>query len=334
MNDDFALIIGINHYPSFHSLRGPINDANAMYQWLNDAAGLPEQQIFKVLSEKGEDPVPVQDQIDRKLESIYQAVIDEKKTNRRFFFYFSGHGLGTTISDTALCLSGWSRLWKNNALSSDKYLNMILTSNLFSEVYFFLDCCRNRFNGHRGKEPGITYPILNAENQPKKYVACATEYLDSAYESNVGLTDEMNNYRGHFTRALLDGFKEAVNENGEVTAGKLQDYLDKKTREIADVAGQNQKAIIESNMLKDKVIFQYNVPIDNSRLCMLRFQNPDNKSMILEDSLLNIIQEGLAGQDPWELSLDFGLYSIREVESETGVSFTIRPGEGGQNVQI
>lgn len=333
MKDDFALIIGINHYPSFTSLNGPINDANAFHNWLHDVAGMPESQIFKVISVEQEPPVPVQDQIDRALEKIYEEVIKDNKTGRKFFFYFSGHGLGTDIEDTALCLAGWSRLMKNNALSSEKYLKMILSSNIFSEIYFFMDCCRNRLTGHRGKHPGIEYPVLSAGNQPLKYVAYATEYMDSAYEDLIEEGSELSKYRGHFTRALIDGFREAVNSQGELTTGKLHDYLMLRTREIARSASREQKAIVETTMASDTVIFRYQT-VDNTRNCKISFDVPDSRKMVLEDSELNIVREDVAGTETWDLILPYGLYSIREESNTIGNSFPVRPGEGALNVNI
>src|SRR5437667_11013020 len=53
--NDYAVVVGIAHYPSFHAdLGGPVNDAEHFKEWLVTAedqggAGVPEEHVHKIV---------------------------------------------------------------------------------------------------------------------------------------------------------------------------------------------------------------------------------------------------------------------------------------------
>jgi uncharacterized caspase-like protein len=221
---DFALVVGINHYPEYESLRGAIDDAKEIQAWLLDekGGGLLPDHCHLILSQP-HPLIPYQQQIDEKLVNIYRK--SREMGGRRFYFYFSGHGLGTELDDNALCLAAWSELFRNNALSSRDYLHLIVNTGIFEEVIFLLDCCRNRLIGHQGLTPTLGWPRPDeGAGLAKKFVAYATQFQDSAYEEE----------RGHFHTALISALKgAAANEGGHITAGMLKNYLEVETSRIA-----------------------------------------------------------------------------------------------------
>ena len=114
-SNDYALVIGINHYPRYQPLNGPIEDAKRMYDWLSDqntGGGVPELNRRMVLSElqPGQTrPTPVQEDVDDALMYLLDRAQNEAGGKaRRFYFYFAGHGLGLNTSEVGLCMPSWS----------------------------------------------------------------------------------------------------------------------------------------------------------------------------------------------------------------------------------
>src|ERR1043165_749866 len=111
--DDYALVIGIDHYPNWakgrRSLKGAVNDAKDVHDWLLDPAGggLSREHARLVLST--ESPVsPLQQVIDYEFRVVRDRSRD--KPRRRFYFYFGGHGFSPAMSHglESLCLANWS----------------------------------------------------------------------------------------------------------------------------------------------------------------------------------------------------------------------------------
>ena len=53
--NDFALLIGIAHYPRISNLKGPLNDVAVISNWLADPAGgnVPTANIHTIVSAPG-----------------------------------------------------------------------------------------------------------------------------------------------------------------------------------------------------------------------------------------------------------------------------------------
>lgn len=244
---DFGLIVGVNHYPSHRPLQGAIPDANAFEEWLvNTGAGgsVPAANYRKVLSAAS--PVsPIWDEID----DAIKAVVDEARklgNARRFYFFFSGHGLAQVESEkttTGFCLAKWSLLRRNQLLDLTCYRNYVVNSGLFEEVVMFADCCRNREVMIRGLCPSFEniVPAAPATGQVRRYVAYATELLSAAQE---GPADDST--RGYFSRALMDAlWGEAADAQGGVPAGQLTAYLYKYVPLLAQQQKKKQVPDVE-----------------------------------------------------------------------------------------
>ncbi len=254
---DYALVVGINDYPNFQNLNGAVLNAQKFHQWLIDpqGGGLPSRNASLVLSTLN--PLhPVYDDIEDALIQIKERVRNEP--NRRFYFYFSGHGMGVSHDSAALCLAKWSKYnYRNYALRSREYLELLVKWGFFSEVIFFLDCCRIRLVEAHGIGPSING--VNVSDDPagtRTYIAYATEYLNSAYESSVAedrpLDEDTLSSQGFFTRALLDGLRGgAASEEGPITAASLKTYLELNTIRLAQQEGRHQNAQIINGLLSN-----------------------------------------------------------------------------------
>src|SRR5262245_62117290 len=118
---DFALVVGVNDYPGYRTLKGAIEDACDFERWLLDQAeggGLVREHCKLVKSSPA--PVrPIHYDIDDALTELKSAM--GKKPGRRFYLYFSGHGLARRSVGADLCLAGWSEDRRNDALDSEHY---------------------------------------------------------------------------------------------------------------------------------------------------------------------------------------------------------------------
>lgn len=241
-SNDYALVIGINHYPRYQPLNGPIEDAKRMYDWLSDqntGGGVPELNRRMVLSElqPGQTrPTPVQEDVDDALMYLLDRAQNEAGGKaRRFYFYFAGHGLGLNTSEVGLCMPSWSELYRSNALMMEAYLRVIQESGLFGEIFFFLDCCRVRKISAEGHKPNIAWPKPATDTGAVQYmVGFATEYQNLAYEAELqpGGTDETQ-VRGLFTTALLEALNgSAARPEGGVTLAQLCATVSLRTTEL------------------------------------------------------------------------------------------------------
>lgn len=239
----YALVVGIDHYPRFRSLKGARKDAEDFHAWLidPDGGGVPPENVKLVLSK--EDPLrPIHDDIDDALEGILLKARrgDGKK---RIYLYFSGHGLGRSNLGADLCLASWSKLQRARALDSSGYLKLLMGCGCFREVIFLLDCCRVREVRAHALPPGIDLPAPG-DDAPncRSFIGYATEFMSAAYEVETGQTNGKSDVRGHFTRALMDALKGAAAElTGGVRASKLKEYLEVNTPLIAKANSHIQK---------------------------------------------------------------------------------------------
>lgn len=240
--NDYALVVGIDHYPGYENLKGAIDDARDMARWLCDESDGGNLLIknCKAVYSVPKPAHPIQDEIDDALMEILRAV-GNKEPARRLYVYFSGHGMAPSKLVTGMCVANWSLDMRNRALNSQKYLDVLLTSGKFREVVMFLDCCRVRMVAAEGQGPANPNLVPGAKSgKSRSFLANATEFLNKAYEAVVSPPGGANPpgagpvVRGYFTRALLEGLRgaAAVPPAG-VPASELKKYLEWRTPELA-----------------------------------------------------------------------------------------------------
>lgn len=226
---DYALIVGVSHYKSLRVLEGPEEDAREFQTWLLDKNGgnLPVENCHLILSEI-DATAPLQETIDDHLESILEKVTVEP--GRRFYFYFSGHGIGIEWNMTALVLPKWTEKRRNAALSGMDYNTMLTESGTFEQIFFFLDCCRNVKISVTGAKPqlGNIDPSSNT-GSVSSYIFSATEFGNKAYEAQIssaqGSLPDSSQTRGLFTESLIRGLQGAAEMDGRITTLSLSQYL-------------------------------------------------------------------------------------------------------------
>lgn len=311
--NDYALVLGINDYPYYRGLKGAIHDASRFSEWLLDdviGGGVPKDQIKPIFSKAAE---PIKDEVDEALAGLI-ADATTKGGGRRFYLFFSGHGLAdmtSTSPRTALCLGKWSESRRNYALDAECYTNHVVQSQKFSEVVLFADCCRVRKVSARGECP--TYGNIAPSPSPdsvRKFTAHATELMDQAFEAAVGSTGEV---RGHFSRALMEALWGAAAEpTGGVKALRLKKYLEDEVPRLA--LGSNHKqqpVIVPSFATADEPVFGSALPVPQVPNLKIVFANPSAGAYELEGPQIDQFQHADASAGVWELSLIVGTYILR-----------------------
>lgn len=333
---DYALVIGINHYPESRPLRGAIGDAQAIKKWLIDdeiGGGLPPVNC-KFIPSKENPLQPLKDVIDNALQEIWEQ--SNEGNARRFYFYFSGHGQTKQIDDVALCLANWSRNRRHAALSSHKYLNFIIHSTGFMEIIFFLDCCRIRTVGAQGLGSELSCPKPREDaGQKRSFIAYASEFQNPAYEAEVAGTSKLDDegpvVRGHFTKALLAGlYGGAARQQGGVPASALKKYLEAEVPRIAKEAGHKQTPVIPLDMpTENEPVFGNARPEANFEI---RFQQKRRGKIQLEGPDTEIVKEGDVSTGPWRITLLKGHHLLREVITGEEMPLRFIPKDGVSNV--
>ena len=241
-DSDFALVIGINHYPHLRSLAAAAKDAKRVAEWLQNRGGLPGSNIELVVS--GEHPAerPILQEVDAAFDRIFAAAGVKAREHpgwrpRRLYVYFAGHGCSQQISHIALLMANADFGWLNRALNATEYREVLATRTFPEQVYFF-DCCRNYDLSVRGRGPEWTHDPSAAPipglTQVVLYAAGFTEY---ANERNL-IYDER---RGLFTEALLEGLNgAAATPQGIVSTGRLSAYVEDRLDALTSLENVRQ----------------------------------------------------------------------------------------------
>ena len=338
MKDDYAIIIGINHYTppdrlGLNPLSGAINDADEFEKWLSNPAegDVPAANIKKIVSMPSPpaDPTPLQDGIDNAFLEIETAILAKGGQARRLYFYFAGHGIGTTDSpiDTGLCLANWAENRRHSALSSESYKDNIRKYGYFDEIMFIADCCRNTKIDIKPRTPTFSTPQPGG-GHTKLFTAYATQYQDQSYEVQA-VDSEM---RGAFTSVLLQGLKGAAANNGSIGADDLRDYLMKETPPIAQQMGYKQIPEISHSFNDNATIMV--IAISQTKI-NIAFSDARNNPVELIDgtnTIIEIINPAQARNITRQL--DKGLYMLRDTVTDDTKAFQVSSAQNNINVNF
>lgn len=320
-SQDYALVVGIDHYPEFgeggRPLRGAVGDATSFHAWLTqepEGGKVPAANCHLITSEAN--PLkPLKHQVDAAFLAIRRAA--EKNGGRRLYFYFSGHGQSPAPEELFLCMADWSQDNRNAALKSSHYRSVAQRCMPFQESYFFLDCCRVRSVGVTGQDASTTCAGAGAPGR-REFVAYATDHTDVAYEADAEPTagPESPPVAGHFTQVLLAGLRGgAAVTGGGATPSSLKLFIEREVPSLADKNQQRQEAVVENGMpanpepLLGTALPQarFQIACSSGRKGMIVLVHPDDREQELGD----------ASASPFPpVSLQKGLYLI--VEKSTG----------------
>ena len=353
---DYALVIGINHYPNYRSLFGAVEDAHEFAGWLTDqetGGGLPKANCIKILS-RGKPLKPVFDDIDVALGKIRAKAA--KTGARRFYFYFSGHGQTGEIENVNLCLGRWAPAGASRlALSADGFYRYFAECAGFKEIVVLLDCCRLRVAGASGLPPGesCARPVESA-GQARFFKAFGTEFLAPSFEAAAAAPDgngaaaaggaavaatattAQADVRGHFTRALLAALRGgAAGPTPGVQPSALKEYLEREVPRIAARSKHLQTARVPQNDLPDGPAFLFgSAPASAPANVQIRFKDGRTGEIVLTGPDLAEIRRGPASSGPWMLPLAPGLHELKDMQSGEVVNIRHQPAGGVLDVEF
>jgi hypothetical protein len=293
---DFALTVGVDHYPQFECLQGAVADAVAFHRWVCDPdGGAVDPARARLIASTFEPATPVQDQIDDELVQLMKDA-DASGGGRRLYFYFSGHGATSpdeSGDDVALLLARWSRNLKRIALSSRGYSSALSGVGLFEELVIFLDCCRTATVRAVGRPPAITYEMASERCPTRLFIAHAAHAGRAAFERRQG-----ERWQGVFTRCLLTILRRAPDG---IDAKLLKSQLECEIRE-ADT-GQQAEVL---NGLCDGARFGR-----RGVLPLLRIATGPGRGRIrLLNGVGDLVAVSEAEPGPWLVTTPAGLYKL------------------------
>lgn len=319
--DDYAIIVGVSHYTSLTVLEGPVTDACRLRNWLISADGgnLHPKNVCFIPSVPGS-TIPDQLAIDRALSDILRMA--EARPARRLYFYFSGHGFGANWEVNGMCLPIWSPDFYNAALSSKAYLDLLVEKDLFREVYFFLDCCRDKKINTKPLHSMLGGPRPGGANT-MAMVMYASEYENPAWEGMMNTNGQLT-VHGYFSRALLEALNGgAANSNGDITITSFLDYVREKTESYAKE--RNHVQTVRSDIRNNSYGLNHVIHRTGSApgtVLTIRFSSEGEIS--LEGPDLSNIKSGMVQPgDSWLVPLGKGYHQITNKRTNRSAFITI-----------
>jgi uncharacterized caspase-like protein len=240
--NDYAIVVGVERYPSFgrttadpNDLQGPDNDARAVAAWLEDPNGgaVPAENLRRVMSGSYPDPFPNSAAIGPKPKDIAGAFrwlegIAQRNNSRvdgpgltvghRLYLYMSGHGFAKKRQEAAVFTANAtrSRPWHVEATS---WAEWFYQAEYFEEYVVWMDCCMNP--DLRIRTGPVGYRDVVPSKSPPLFSAFAARYPGQAVEA----MQADGQVHGAFTWALLKGLRSAVDDAGAITSHSLKGYL-------------------------------------------------------------------------------------------------------------
>ena len=232
VDNDYAVIVGINRYPDLVDLQGPVADAEDFKDWLLNEGQVEKENIFSFISSSYPPPPPAEPTEFRVATQAFKQLGDRVRKGgrigRRLYIYMSGHGL-TFDADlgqqkVAVFMANASDTHLIHHIPCFSYALWFSAARAFDEIVVFIDCCRD----NRRNSPEFPFPCkpvfpdtkTTRENRVKLYIGYATQTGDVAREKRIGPGGQM---RGIFTMALLAGLRgKARRENGKIKANALE----------------------------------------------------------------------------------------------------------------
>jgi hypothetical protein len=225
---DWAVVAGINVYPAFASLQGPVRDALYFKKWLLSQAFVPSDQISLIVTD---DPPahpikPTLDQVKAAFEDLANKAVNNQDfyVGRRLYIFLSGHGIMPTRSgapnfnETALLMANAGPITLGNHLGGFSYAEWFRASGVFDEVILFVDCCRDQKDLVALTPPPMQ--TLAGQRQPARhFYAAATQLASPSFEKPLGNPVEV---RGVFSFVLMQALQSAsLCDSSGVLTGKL-----------------------------------------------------------------------------------------------------------------
>lgn len=217
--DDHAIVVGIGRYSSssLADLEGPVNDAEAVVEWLREPEGgdVPPGQIQTVTSAQfSGEPRPVANDLYGAFENLID--LGEQKNpapvGKRLYIFMSGHGFGPAVREAALLMANAApRRWGHN-ICGGAVADYFAAGGLFEEIFLLMDCCRDALTP--AKASVLPWDPEAGERPP------ASRWIYGFATGFDSRTREMpidGEVRGVFTTAVLEALRSGVQTSETLT---------------------------------------------------------------------------------------------------------------------
>lgn len=305
---DYAIVIGIDHYEK-RPLTGAVADAKSFAQWLTDNKLIqqPDDNLKLIISDK-DNRITSGLEVDEAVADICKLARNNADPKNRLYFYFSGHGIGQTYDNTALCMRQWPKLL-NYCLSGYMYKQGIINSGAFDEILIFLDCCREIDILVESRQPGFDWKTMIPGRTPRIMICNSTAYGKLSYEVNI----EPDQKRGAFTSFLIEALNgdADANNTGVITGQSLREHVANNFKTYAQRFNKIQDAKVDFQDMGDSIVIcqtQKAAPSHNFIITFNRTSNVTLYAPTTEELKTADVNLGTT----WEINLEKGNYLLKD----------------------
>jgi hypothetical protein len=238
-SDDFAVVIGISHYPFLGNIAGPEDDAKAVADWLMDSlgGGLPRNHVMLLTSDAAAKPGkknarPTIHDVNEAFEWVMKDRTQrQERIGRRLYIYLAGHGYGVNQPEPALLMADASFKTEEHSIDASAYADSFLHTGMFKEVVLFADCALTTHQGRPSAPPWATASVISLPPGTQSFYASNSLRIDA----HTPLTGDEIKPQGLLTQALLEGLRGgAVGADGRITSATLGDYMSDRLTLISE----------------------------------------------------------------------------------------------------
>jgi hypothetical protein len=255
---DFAVVIGISHYPNFSSLpslAAPAGDARTFASWLTDSAGVPADHVQLLVSDPAQPGHPNRSEIDKAFQKL---ISPEEAPRRRLYIYMSGHGHATRPDNVALLPADASLTITGPAVDAKAYADYFRASRGFDEIVLFVDCARDIETLTPPTGPPFVVRVDQVRGESSYLYGFATGYGSTAFET----PQPDGTVRGVFSNALMSGLSGgAAGSDGAITSQTLASYVSSRVMEAAPESRQSPVFTLDPSRL---IVFREPTPQSTS----------------------------------------------------------------------
>ena len=323
MENDWALVVGINRYPfaGVKPLKGAVHDAEEFHKWVIDDKGgnvdpLQAKLLLSPPKPAGTEtrPKPVFSQIFEFFENLPMMLGGGH--GRRLYVYLSGHGIspsGTeSVRNAALLLANARspNLWHN--FPGNVWADGARCAALFREVVLIMDCCRDI------KNSANIHPHIFGDPTPDAkhcllVEAYATGWASKAREAPIPPTNEIH---GFFTYSLLEVLR-AGRMTGTIFKASVLGHL----AQVLKKAEKTQEPDIKPDEALARIMFNEQAAPAKTYVTIIGHPaTPPTIEFWPEgaDDAVEVATGGWAFEDNvWQGDLEPGVYFLRPLAGPT-----------------
>ncbi|MDE2490831.1 MAG: caspase family protein [Elusimicrobia bacterium] len=228
--DDFALVVGIDHYRGVPEARYGARDADDFARYAEDVLGVPKDNVILLTGDKA-----ARTDLVKYVEEWLPKNVEK---DSRVYFYYSGHGAPDPLDGTAYLVpwDGDPSFLRSTAFPLAR-LYRDLGALPAESVVVFLDSCFSG-EGDRSLLAANVRPLVTVRDEP--FAARDVSVLSAASgEETAGSSDAFEH--GLFTDALLRGLSGAADadRDGHVSLDELYRFV--KDRVVREAHRQNRE---------------------------------------------------------------------------------------------